>query len=67
MSSLSQIARPYAKAVFQLAREQSTLPAWSDGLGQLAEVVADDSVAALLGAPPRRAGNPGRCAGAGTR
>lgn len=51
MSSLSQIARPYAKAVFQLAREQSTLPAWSDGLGQLAELVADDSVAALLGHP----------------
>ena len=37
MSSLSQIARPYAKAVFQLAREQSTVSAWSDGLTQLAE------------------------------
>lgn len=51
MSSLSQIARPYAKAVFQLAREQSALPAWSDGLGQLATLVADASIGSLLGHP----------------
>ena len=51
MSSLSQIARPYAKAVFQLAREQSTVSAWSDGLAQLAELVADPSIGSLLGHP----------------
>lgn len=51
MSSLSQIARPYAKAVFQLAQEQSALSAWAEGLSQLAALVADDAIAALLGHP----------------
>lgn len=51
MSSLSQIARPYAKAVFQLAQEQSTLSAWSEGLLHLAELVADESIGSLLGHP----------------
>lgn len=51
MSTQSQIARPYAKALFQLAREQSTLPAWSQALAQLAGVVSDNSVGSLLSHP----------------
>ena len=51
MSTQSQIARPYAKALFQLAREQSTLPAWSQALAQLAGVVSDASVGSLLSHP----------------
>jgi F-type H+-transporting ATPase subunit delta len=45
------IARPYAEAVFRLAREQDALPTWSDALALIAAVVADPQVAALIDAP----------------
>jgi F-type H+-transporting ATPase subunit delta len=44
-------ARPYAKAIFSLARQDNTLPATSDGLTRAAAVVADPRVHALLGSP----------------
>jgi ATP synthase F1 delta subunit len=44
-------ARPYAKAIFALARQNDTLAATAEGLALSAEVVANPSVHALLGSP----------------
>jgi F-type H+-transporting ATPase subunit delta len=44
-------ARPYAKAIFSLARKANTLAETSAGLARAAEVVADPRVHALLGSP----------------
>ena len=44
-------ARPYAKAIFSLARKCNTLAETSAGLTRAAEVVADPRVHALLGSP----------------
>jgi F-type H+-transporting ATPase subunit delta len=51
MAERLTIARPYAKAVFQLAREQQQLPAWSSILQRGASAVQDARVAPLLGSP----------------
>ena len=45
------IARPYARAAFEDAREKGRLAEWSQGLGTAAEVVSDPRVAHLLGNP----------------
>jgi F-type H+-transporting ATPase subunit delta len=47
----STLARPYAKAVFELAQEQQALARWSGTLRQLAQAAADPGVAALLTDP----------------
>jgi F-type H+-transporting ATPase subunit delta len=44
-------ARPYAKAIFSLARQGNTLAATSAGLMRAAETVVDPRVHALLGNP----------------
>jgi F-type H+-transporting ATPase subunit delta len=44
-------ARPYAKAIFALARKSNTLANTATGLRLAAEVVADPRVAPLLGSP----------------
>ena len=44
-------ARPYAKAIFALARKNNTLAETSAGLLRAAETVADPRVHALLGSP----------------
>src|SRR5215203_1595210 len=44
-------ARPYAKAIFSLARKGNTLAATSAGLIRAAETVLDPRVHALLGSP----------------
>jgi F-type H+-transporting ATPase subunit delta len=51
MAERLTIARPYAKAVFALARAGKRMPQWSQALGVAASVVADARVAALLGNP----------------
>jgi F-type H+-transporting ATPase subunit delta len=51
MAERLTIARPYAKAAFQLAREQQQLPAWSSILQRGATAVQDARVAPLLGSP----------------
>lgn len=51
MAERLTIARPYAKAVFALAREGKRMPQWSKALAIAAAVVADARVAALLGNP----------------
>jgi F-type H+-transporting ATPase subunit delta len=48
---LSTAARPYAKALFQLALEEGRLPAWSQTLGLLAQAVELPEVAQLIGHP----------------
>ncbi|MBT8442758.1 MAG: F0F1 ATP synthase subunit delta [Gammaproteobacteria bacterium] len=45
------IARPYAEAVFQLARETGQLAGWSDALHAAAATVADEDVARLIDRP----------------
>lgn len=51
MAELSTMARPYAKAVFELAQQQNTLEQWSTVMADLSAIVADDKVAALLAEP----------------
>ncbi|ANB16612.1 F0F1 ATP synthase subunit delta [Dokdonella koreensis] len=51
MSSALTLARPYARAAFELARGDNTLGAWATRLGFAAQVAADPRVAALLGDP----------------
>jgi F-type H+-transporting ATPase subunit delta len=45
------IARPYAKAAFEYARQANAFTAWSAGLGAAAEIVADARVSALTKSP----------------
>lgn len=51
MAELSTLARPYAKAVFEMAREGNSFAGWSKQLAALAEVVAQPQIAAVLGHP----------------
>jgi F-type H+-transporting ATPase subunit delta len=45
------IARPYAKAAFEYARDAQAFAPWSQGLRAAAEIVADSRVAALTKSP----------------
>lgn len=45
------IARPYAEAVYKLAREKSALAGWSDALANLDAVVSDARVQAIVSDP----------------
>jgi len=51
MAEKSTIARPYALAAFELAREQSELAKWSDMLGFAAVVVSDETMQQFIGNP----------------
>ena len=51
MSQTLTLARPYARAVFAMARAQQRLPQWSSMLGFAARAVSKPSVQALLGNP----------------
>ena len=51
MAELSTLARPYAKAVFELARDQGKLAEWSALLAGIAAAVQDKQVAAAIGHP----------------
>ena len=51
MAELATIARPYAEAAFEIARDAQALPAWSDMLRFAAGIVADPRVAAALDNP----------------
>ena len=51
MADLSTIARPYAKAVFELARESGKLKEWSATLAAIAAAVTDKQLGALVGNP----------------
>jgi F-type H+-transporting ATPase subunit delta len=51
MAELTTLARPYAKAAFQAAREASDLKGWSGSLTVAAAVAQDAKVRQLLGSP----------------
>ena len=51
MADKSTIARPYAKAAFEAARDHKRLGPWSEALQTAAAVVGDPRVEALLGNP----------------
>lgn len=51
MAEKMTVGRPYAKAVFEIAQEHSTLSAWSGFLAVAARVVSDPEFAVLLGNP----------------
>jgi F-type H+-transporting ATPase subunit delta len=51
MTSQSNIARPYAQALFELAREQKELAGWNDQLRLLAAVAGDPALSALTNDP----------------
>ncbi|SDA27819.1 ATP synthase F1 subcomplex delta subunit [Nitrosospira sp. Nsp18] len=59
MAETRTIARPYAEAVFKLAKTSGTLPAWSEMLQLLAAIATDERIQALVGnpkVPPKRLG-----------
>jgi F-type H+-transporting ATPase subunit delta len=51
MAESVTIARPYAQAVFQLARESGTLAEWSGRLARLAAIAGDTEMGAVIGNP----------------
>ena len=51
MTERTTLARPYAEAVFRLARERKTLKAWSEMLQIAAAIAADPQVTVLIDNP----------------
>lgn len=51
MAETSTLARPYAQAVFEIAKGQSALPKWSEMLALVSAVVSDAQVQAAVGNP----------------
>lgn len=51
MADISTLARPYAKATFELARDQGKFDPWQRALGVLAEIARQDEVQNLLKNP----------------
>jgi F-type H+-transporting ATPase subunit delta len=51
MAEPSTVARPYAEAAFKLANEAGALAKWSQMLGALAQVAADERVRASVSDP----------------
>lgn len=56
MAELATIARPYAEAAFEIARQDGVLGAWSQALRFGATIVGDERVAAALDNPRLDAG-----------
>ncbi len=48
MAESVTIARPYAQAIFRLAREGKALAAWSDRLQRLAAIAQDPEMAKVV-------------------
>ncbi len=51
MAEKSTVARPYAQAIFELAREGNTLEGWSAMLALVVVVARDDGMQSLIGNP----------------
>jgi F-type H+-transporting ATPase subunit delta len=51
MAELATIARPYAEAVFRLAKQGNALPAWSDALNLISTVYQDPQMRAAMANP----------------
>ncbi|QCU91039.1 F0F1 ATP synthase subunit delta [Thiomicrorhabdus sediminis] len=57
MAELMTIARPYAEAVFALAKDEQKLADWSEQLANLAVIAGDDAMQAMLENPKYTADN----------
>jgi F-type H+-transporting ATPase subunit delta len=51
MAELATIARPYAEAVFRLAKEGNALVSWSEKLALIAAIYQDPQMQAAIGNP----------------
>ena len=51
MSELTTAARPYARAVFEMADKAGSLTQWSDVLGFMGAIASNDDVQKLLSTP----------------
>ena len=51
MAEKMTVARPYARAVFEIARESDALAGWSEFLGRGGLAAADERIQALIGNP----------------
>lgn len=51
MSSPTTLARPYAKAAFELAQYEQSLAAWDDMLSLASEIAMEESMAGMLESP----------------
>ena len=51
MAELLTVARPYAKAAFEYARDNSALDTWSEALGFLGQVVVNEELRHFLNSP----------------
>ncbi|MDR2450270.1 MAG: F0F1 ATP synthase subunit delta [Candidatus Accumulibacter sp.] len=51
MAESVTVARPYAQAVFRLAREEGALAEWSGRLGRLAVIAGDPEMERVIGNP----------------
>ena len=51
MSELTTAARPYARAVFEMAENSGKLSEWSDLLGLMGGIASNDQVVELLASP----------------
>lgn len=51
MAEAITIARPYAEAVFKLAREEKELSVWSEMLDVILLVISDKQISAILNNP----------------
>lgn len=56
MAESATIARPYAEAVFRLAKNKQALEPWSDHLALLAAVARNPQIQAVIGNPKLTAG-----------
>ncbi|MDO4894938.1 MULTISPECIES: F0F1 ATP synthase subunit delta [Moraxella] len=56
MAELSTLARPYAKAAFDYAKEQNAINEWESFLSIASSIVRDESFASLLSNPAISAG-----------
>ena len=57
MAELITVARPYAQAAFELAREKNALPVWAEMLRLASSVGADPQMRAALDNPKLSAGD----------
>ena len=51
MTEFAAVSRPYAQAVFELARESGDMESWSKVLSAAAELIQMDEISALLEVP----------------
>ena len=51
MADNASTARPYAKALFELAQEASSFDAWSDAVAKISAITSDDDFSALISDP----------------